>query len=178
MNKRILIIEDEESIADLEKDYLELSNFEVEVANDGEQGLAQAMEQDFDLIILDLMLPGVDGFEICRQVRDSKNTPIIMVSAKKDDIDKIRGITVVVHNSGNMVIDISTCQNLLVGRCIFVMGTEADQDDYVFKRNTDDFIQITNQFLTDDILAHPEAGHIADHNGDLVFRAHQLIKCR
>ena len=91
MNKRILIIEDEESIADLEKDYLELSNFEVEVANDGEQGLAQAMEQDFDLIILDLMLPGVDGFEICRQVRDSKNTPIIMVSAKKDDIDKIRG---------------------------------------------------------------------------------------
>ena len=92
MNKRILIIEDEESIADLEKDYLELSNFEVEVANDGEQGLAQAMEQDFDLIILDLMLPGVDGFEICRQVRDSKNTPIIMVSAKKDDIDKIRGL--------------------------------------------------------------------------------------
>lgn len=92
--------------------------------------------------------------------------------------DKIRGITVVVHNSGNMVIDISTCQNLLVGRCIFVMGTEADQDDYVFKRNTDDFIQITNQFLTDDILVHPEAGHIADHNGDLVFRAHQLIKCR
>ena len=83
-----------------------------------------------------------------------------------------------VHNSGNMIIDISTCQNLLVGRCIFVMGTEADQDDYVFKRNTDGFIQITNQFLTDDILAHPEAGHIADHNGDLVFRAHQLIKCR
>ena len=91
MNKRILIIEDEESIADLEKDYLELSNFEVEVANDGEQGLAQAMEQDFDLIILDLMLPGVDGFEICRQVRDSKNTPIIMVSAKKDDIGTRRG---------------------------------------------------------------------------------------
>ena len=81
MSKRILIIEDEESIADLEKDYLELSNFEVEVANDGETGLKQAMEADFDLIILDLMLPGVDGFEICRQVRDSKNTPIIMVSA-------------------------------------------------------------------------------------------------
>lgn len=92
MSKRILIIEDEESIADLEKDYLELSNFEVEVANDGETGLKQAMEADFDLIILDLMLPGVDGFEICRQVRDSKNTPIIMVSAKKDDIDKIRGL--------------------------------------------------------------------------------------
>ena len=89
---KILIVEDEEAIADLEKDYLELSGFEVEVANDGETGLKKALENDYDLIILDLMLPGVDGFEICRQVRDEKNTPIIMVSAKKDDIDKIRGL--------------------------------------------------------------------------------------
>lgn len=89
---RILIIEDEEAIADLEKDYLELSGFEVEVANDGELGLKKAMEEDYNLIILDLMLPGIDGFEICRTVRDEKNTPIIMVSAKKDDIDKIRGL--------------------------------------------------------------------------------------
>lgn len=91
MNK-ILIVEDEEAIADLEKDYLELSGFEVEVANDGELGLKKAMEEEYNLIILDLMLPGVDGFEICRTVRDEKNTPIIMVSAKKDDIDKIRGL--------------------------------------------------------------------------------------
>ena len=91
MNK-ILIVEDEEAIADLEKDYLELSGFEVEVANDGETGLEKALNEDFNLFILDLMLPGVDGFEICRQVRDKKNTPIIMVSAKKDDIDKIRGL--------------------------------------------------------------------------------------
>ncbi len=83
MSKRILIVEDEESIADLEKDYLELSNFEVEVANDGDTGLQKGLGGDFDLIILDLMLPGVDGFEICRQIRDQKNTPIIMVSAKK-----------------------------------------------------------------------------------------------
>lgn len=89
---RILIIEDEEAIADLEKDYLELSGFEVEVANDGVTGLAKALDGDFNLLILDLMLPGVDGFEICRKVRDEKNTPIIMVSAKKDDIDKIRGL--------------------------------------------------------------------------------------
>ena len=89
---KILIVEDEEAIADLEKDYLELSGFEVEVANDGEKGLKKALENDYDLFILDLMLPGVDGFEICRQVRDEKNTPIIMVSAKKDDIDKIRGL--------------------------------------------------------------------------------------
>ncbi len=89
---RILIVEDEETIADLEKDYLELSGFEVEVANDGEAGLKKALEKDYSLFILDLMLPGVDGFEICRKIRDQKNTPIIMVSAKKDDIDKIRGL--------------------------------------------------------------------------------------
>ena len=92
MSKRILIVEDEESIADLERDYLELSGFQVEVANDGETGLNKALKGEFDLIILDLMLPGVDGFEICREVRSQKNTPIIMVSAKKDDIDKIRGL--------------------------------------------------------------------------------------
>ena len=69
MSKRILIVEDEESIADLEKDYLELSNFEVEVANDGDTGLQKGLGGDFDLIILDLMLPGVDGFEICRQIK-------------------------------------------------------------------------------------------------------------
>ena len=89
---RILIVEDEEAIADLERDYLELSGFEVEVANDGETGLEKALTDQLDLVILDLMLPGVDGFEICREVRQKKNTPIIMVSAKKDDIDKIRGL--------------------------------------------------------------------------------------
>ncbi len=89
---KILIIEDEETIADLEKDYLELSGFEVEIANRGDTGLDLALDGDFDLIILDLMLPGVDGFDICRKIREEKNTPIIMVSAKKDDIDKIRGL--------------------------------------------------------------------------------------
>ena len=89
---RILIIEDEEAIADLEKDYLELSDFEVEIENTGDGGLARAMAEDFDLVILDLMLPGVDGFEVCKKIREEKNIPIIMVSAKKDDIDKIRGL--------------------------------------------------------------------------------------
>ena len=89
---KILIIEDEEAIADLEKDYLELSGFQVEIENDGEKGLEAAMSENFDLIILDLMLPGIDGFEICRRIRDEKNIPILMVSAKKDDIDKIRGL--------------------------------------------------------------------------------------
>mgnify|MGYP003592073305 CR=1 FL=1 len=88
----ILIVEDEESIADLEKDYLELSGFLVTIENTGDKGLVRAMNEDFDLIILDLMLPGVDGFDICKQIRETKNTPVIMVSAKKDDIDKIRGL--------------------------------------------------------------------------------------
>ncbi|MBQ7725350.1 MAG: response regulator transcription factor [Lachnospiraceae bacterium] len=89
---RILIIEDEDSIADLEKDYLELSDFEVEIENDGQKGLSKAINDDWNLIILDLMLPGIDGFEICKKIREVKNTPIIIVSAKKDDIDKIRGL--------------------------------------------------------------------------------------
>lgn len=89
---KILIVEDEESIAELEKDYLELSGFAVDIETDGTSGLAKALGDDYDLLILDLMLPGTDGFEICKQVRTQKNTPILMVSAKKDDIDKIRGL--------------------------------------------------------------------------------------
>ena len=89
---KVLIIEDEIAIADLEKDYLELSGFEVEIETDGTSGLNKALGQDYDLFILDLMLPGVDGFEICKQIRQRKNTPILMVSAKKDDIDKIHGL--------------------------------------------------------------------------------------
>lgn len=89
---KILIIEDEESIAELEKDYLELSGFEVDIENEGDKGLKKALETDYDLYILDLMLPVVDGFEICRKIREKKNAPIIIVSAKKDDIDKIHGL--------------------------------------------------------------------------------------
>lgn len=89
---RILIIEDEVAIADLEKDYLELSGFEVVIENAGDTGLKRALEEEFDLIVLDLMLPGIDGFEVCRQIRQNKDIPVIMVSAKKDDIDKIHGL--------------------------------------------------------------------------------------
>lgn len=89
---KVLIVEDEVAIADLEKDYLELSGFDVVIENAGDLGLKRALEDDFDIIILDLMLPGIDGFEVCRQVREKKDMPIIMVSAKKEDIDKIRGL--------------------------------------------------------------------------------------
>lgn len=90
--KKILIIEDDISIAELERDYLEINGFEVAIENSGDKGLLKAKENQYDLIILDLMLPKIDGFEICRQIRSKKNTPIIMVSAKKEDIDKIRGL--------------------------------------------------------------------------------------
>ncbi len=89
---KILIVEDEQEIADLEKDYLELSDFDVHIENNGEDGLREALNGDYALVILDLMLPGVDGFDICKEIRDSKDIPIIIVSAKKDDIDKIRGL--------------------------------------------------------------------------------------
>ena len=89
---RILIVEDEEAIADLERDYLELSAFDVTIKDTGDKGLTEALTGDYDLIILDLMLPGIDGFEVCKEIREQKDIPIIMVSAKKDDIDKIRGL--------------------------------------------------------------------------------------
>lgn len=89
---RILIVEDEQSIAELEKDYLELSGFEVDIESDGQLGLEKATKEEYDLYILDLMLPNVDGFEICRCIRAMTNKPVILVSAKKEDIDKIRGL--------------------------------------------------------------------------------------
>lgn len=88
----ILIIEDEIAIAELEKDYLELSGFQVTMVNEGRQGLSEALSGDYQLVILDLMLPGMDGFEICHRIREEKDIPILMVSAKKEDIDKIRGL--------------------------------------------------------------------------------------
>lgn len=92
MRKKILVIEDEKNIAELERDYLEANGYEVEIAFDGKSGLDRALESDFDLVILDVMLPGIDGFEVCRQIRKSKECPVLMVSAKKDEIDKIRGL--------------------------------------------------------------------------------------
>ena len=88
----ILIIEDEEAIAELERDYLEQAGYLVEIANDGDSGAERALTGDFSLIILDLMLPGIDGFEVCRMVREKKDIPILMVSAKKEDYDKVRGL--------------------------------------------------------------------------------------
>ena len=90
--KRILIVEDDTSISELERDYLEVAGFETEIAGDGEEGLRLALGREYDLILLDVMLPGRSGFEVCRELRAQKEIPILMVSAKKDDIDKIRGL--------------------------------------------------------------------------------------
>lgn len=90
--KRILIIEDEQKIAELQRDYLELEGFEVVIENNGETGLARCMAEPFDLLVLDLMLPGIDGFNVCREIRKVKDLSIIMVTAKGENIDKIRGL--------------------------------------------------------------------------------------
>ncbi|NIK75528.1 DNA-binding response OmpR family regulator [Paenibacillus castaneae] len=90
--KSILIIEDEKAIAELERDYLESYGYTVELEGRGDIGLKKALEEQYDLIVLDVMLPKIDGFEICRQIRQTSNIPILMVTAKKEDIDKIRGL--------------------------------------------------------------------------------------
>jgi two-component system response regulator RegX3 len=90
--KKILIIEDDSAIAAIERDYLEINEFIVEIASDGICGLNRALEGDFDLILLDLMLPGMDGFSVCRKLRETLDIPILMVTAKQEDIDKIRGL--------------------------------------------------------------------------------------
>lgn len=89
---KILIIEDDTDIAAIERDYLALSGYEVTICADGVSGLTAALEQPFDLLLLDLMLPGLDGFSICRRVREVKDIPILMVTALGKDVDKIRGL--------------------------------------------------------------------------------------
>lgn len=90
--KKILIVEDDLDIGELQQDYLEINGYDVELQTSGKEGLKRALNKEYDLLIIDIMLPEVDGFEICKQVRAVKNIPILIVSAKKEDIDKIRGL--------------------------------------------------------------------------------------
>jgi DNA-binding response OmpR family regulator len=92
MSGRILLIEDDPSLSALVCDYLALSGFGFRVADDGTAGLELALALDYDLLILDLMLPGIDGFEICRRVREKSDLPVLILSARREDIDKIRGL--------------------------------------------------------------------------------------
>lgn len=90
--EKILIIEDDAAIAAIERDYLAIDHFEVEIALDGRSGMEKALQGSFDLILLDLMLPGIDGFTVCRRLREELDIPILMVTARREDIDKIRGL--------------------------------------------------------------------------------------
>lgn len=92
MNPKILIIEDDPDISGIEKDYLELNNYEVVIAETGPDGMREALTGNYNLIILDIMLPGMDGFDVCRNIRDKLDIPIMMLTARKTDIDKIRGL--------------------------------------------------------------------------------------
>lgn len=92
MKKRILIVEDDDDIASIERDYLEVGGYEVKVEENGTAGLTEALTGDYDLILLDIMLPGMDGFQIVRKLRDKIDIPIMMVTARRRDIDKIRGL--------------------------------------------------------------------------------------
>lgn len=89
---RILIIEDDENILQLERDYLEANDFEVDTANNGEDGLKKALSNQYSLVLLDIMLPKTDGFEVCKKIRGTKDIPVLLVSAKKDDSAKINGL--------------------------------------------------------------------------------------
>jgi DNA-binding response OmpR family regulator len=91
--KKILIIEDDNAIAAIERDYLEINDCAVTICSDGLSGINQALSESFDLILLDLMLPGVDGFTVCNKLREELDIPILMVTAKREDIDKIRGLS-------------------------------------------------------------------------------------
>ena len=92
MQKRILVVEDDHDIATLETDYLEANGYLVEHAEHGGHGLELALKNDYDLLLLDVMLPGTDGFEICKAVRRQKEIPILLVTARQDSVDKVRGL--------------------------------------------------------------------------------------
>ncbi|MDE6156086.1 MAG: response regulator transcription factor, partial [Eubacterium sp.] len=89
---KILIIEDDNNILQLERDYLEANGFETAFALDGKTGVKKALKEDFSLILLDIMLPELDGFQVCKQIRAQKDIPILLVSAKKEELDKINGL--------------------------------------------------------------------------------------
>ena len=98
--RHILIIEDDRDIASIERDYLELNGYQVEIAPDGVTGLERALRGSFDLILLDLMLPGMDGFSVCRRLREATDIPILMVTARREDLyEKVWGLEAVGDNA-------------------------------------------------------------------------------
>ena len=140
MKKKVLIIEDDKSIAELERDYLEINDFSADIAFDGKTGLEKALGESYDLVIIDVMLPVLDGFTVCSELRREKEVPIIFLSAKGEDIDKIRGL-------GLGADDYMTkpfSPNELVAR---VRAHIARHDRIIQNGKKNDIIQIRNLFI-------------------------------
>ena len=146
--KRILIIEDDKAIAELERDYLEANDFSVEIISDGKKGEEKALAEGFDLILLDLMLPSADGFAVCRAIRKEKGTPILMVSARQEEIDKVRGLGLGAHDY--IVKTISP--NELVARVKAHIAR--------YERLTQKATQASDSIFTGDLEIQPEARRV------------------
>ena len=131
--QRILIIEDELSIAELERDYLEVNGYESDIAITGEEGFRKAMTNTYSLILLDLMLPGIDGFELCKQLRETLDIPILMVTARKEDIDKIRGFD---RGADDYIVKPFAIEELLARLRALLRRIDIEGDKNIIKQTT------------------------------------------
>jgi len=159
--KKVLIIEDEQNIAQLEQDYLEVHGIESDIATTGEEGLNLATTNSYNLIILDLMLPGIDGFALCEKLRKNLDIPILMVTARKEDIDKIKGFD---RGADDYIVKPFN-PNELVAR---VKAHLSRYDRLTNRNNTSTDIQINN------LLIQPDARRIFVNGEEIIFTAKEF----
>lgn len=159
--KKVLIIEDEQNIAQLEQDYLEVHGIESDIASTGEEGLNLATTNSYNLIILDLMLPGIDGFALCEKLRKNLDIPILMVTARKEDIDKIKGFD---RGADDYIVKPFN-PNELVAR---VKAHLSRYDRLTNRNNASTDIQINN------LLIQPDARRIFVNGEEIIFTAKEF----
>lgn len=159
--KKVLIIEDEQNIAQLEQDYLEVHGIESDIATTGEEGLNLATTNSYNLIILDLMLPGIDGFALCEKLRKNLDIPILMVTARKEDIDKIKGFD---RGADDYIVKPFN-PNELVTR---VKAHLSRYDRLTNRNNASTDIQINN------LLIQPDARRIFVNGEEIIFTAKEF----
>lgn len=159
--KKVLIIEDEQNIAQLEQDYLEVHGIESDIATTGEEGLNLATTNSYNLIILDLMLPGIDGFALCEKLRKNLDIPILMVTARKEDIDKIKGFD---RGADDYIVKPFN-PNELVAR---VKAHLSRYDRLTNRNNTSTDVQINN------LLIQPDARRIFVNGEEIIFTAKEF----
>ncbi|HAJ69704.1 MAG: response regulator YycF [Alkalibacterium sp.] len=162
MLKKILVVDDEKPISDIVKFNLEKEGFEVITAFDGEEALEKANEEDPDLIILDLMLPKMDGLEVCREVRKTKDTPIIMVTAKDQEIDKVLGLEL----GADDYVTKPFSNRELVAR------VKANVRRQVSLKNTESAKEESNDIEVGDLTVHPDA-YIVSKRGESIELTHR-----